>query len=207
MRIAILCMSIAFLFTQCKTEKSNTETAQAQAPTSGGHPAQGLDKRDRTKTDKVVAQAKHQHQQKQSTDHLMTGTLQWTTFDRIAKKDMDGNKKKFLVDVYTDWCGWCKVMDKKTFTDPTVQKYLEDNFHVIKFDAEQKAPVPFKGKDYAWKPGGRNGINTLAIELLGNRQSYPTMVYLDENMNKIKSIPGYKKPEQLLSELKAINNS
>ncbi len=137
-----------------------------------------------------------------SDDHLNTGGLQWTTFDALPDNK---SNKKYLVDIYTDWCGWCKVMDKKTFTDPTVQEYLKENYHLIKFDAEQKESITYKGKVYEWQASSRNGYNTLAKELLGGRMSYPTMVYLDENLNKIRAIPGYKKPDQLLAELKAIN--
>lgn len=140
-----------------------------------------------------------------SEEHLNTGGLMWTTFDKLANED-NSSKKKYLVDVYTEWCGWCKVMDKKTFTDPAIQNYLKKNFHIVKFDAERKDPVPFKGKQYEWVAGGRRGINKLAVELLGNRLSYPTLVYLDENMNKITSSPGYKTPEQLIQELKAISD-
>lgn len=115
------------------------------------------------------------------------------------------NKKKFLVDVYTDWCGWCKVMDKKTFTDPTLIKYLNENFHVVKFNAEQKDIVKYRGKEYKWEPmGGRNGINTLGVELLQGRLSYPTLVYLNEKLEPITISPGYKDPGQLMSELQAL---
>jgi len=138
--------------------------------------------------------------------HLNTGGLEWTTFEKIARENKGADGKKYLVDVYTEWCGWCKVMDKKTFTDPAIQAYLRENFHIVKFDAEQRENVSFKGKEYEWVSGGRRGINKLAIELLGNRMSYPTLVYLDENMNKITASPGYKTPEQLIEELKAINN-
>ena len=138
-----------------------------------------------------------------SNTHLNTGGLEWTTFDNLPDNK---DNKKYLVDVYTDWCGWCKVMDKKTFTDTKVQEYLNENFHMIKFNAEQKDPITFKKRIYEWKPGGRYGYNALAEEFMGGRMSYPTMVYLDENMNTIRSIPGYKKPDQLLAELKAIND-
>lgn len=138
--------------------------------------------------------------------HLNTGGLKWNTFDMIDKMPENKGDKKYLIDVYTEWCGWCKVMDKKTFTDPGIQEYLRENFHIVKFDAERREPVPFNGKKYEFVSGGRRGINTLAIELLGNRMSYPTLVYLDENMNKITASPGYKTPEQLLAELKAISN-
>ena len=131
------------------------------------------------------------------------GGMDWLSFDDV---DQMGSKsdKKYLVDVYTSWCGWCKVMDKQTFTNEDVKSYVNDKFYPVKFDAERKSPIKFKGKDYEWMPGGRKGINKLAVELLGGRMSYPSLVYLDENMNKIKVSPGFKKPDQLLSELQGL---
>jgi len=51
---------------------------------------------------------------------------------------------------------------------------------------------------------GRKGVNKLAVELLGSRMSYPTIVYLDKDMNKLKSSPGYKDPIKLMQELKTL---
>lgn len=140
---------------------------------------------------------------KATTSAPIEGGMEWLSFDQV---DQLGNKenKKYLVDVYTSWCGWCKVMDKQTFTNDEVKSYVGDKFHPVKFDAEQKDPIKFKGQDYEWMPGGRKGINKLAVELLGGRMSYPSLVYLDEQMNKIRVSPGFKKPEQLLAELKSL---
>lgn len=132
------------------------------------------------------------------------GELTWLTIEQASEIGTDGSKKKFIVDVYTDWCGWCKVMDKKTFTDPTVIKYINDNFHVVKFNAEQREQVNYKGQLYSWEPSGRNGINALGVELLQGRLSYPTLVYLNEKLEPITVSPGYKTPEQLLAELQAL---
>lgn len=131
------------------------------------------------------------------------GELNWLSITDIENLD-NPQGKKFLVDMYTDWCGWCKVMDKKTFTDEGVKKYLEENFYVVKFNAETKLPINFKGKEYNWVARGRKGTNELAIEMMQGRMSYPTMVYLDKDLNVISAIPGYKKPEQLIMELKAL---
>ncbi len=130
------------------------------------------------------------------------GELTWLTVEQASEIGQGSNDKKFLVDVYTDWCGWCKVMDKKTFTDPEVIKYLNENFHVVKFNAEQKEPVNYRGKTYEWMQNGRSGVNTLGIELLNGRLSYPTLVFLDANLQPITVSPGYKTPELLLAELK-----
>jgi thioredoxin-related protein len=131
------------------------------------------------------------------------GGLQWTSIDDLEAVAKKGDKK-VMIDMYTSWCGWCKVMDKKTFTDPEVVKYLNDNFHIVKFNAEQKQPVSFKGKKYEWVNAGRRGVNMLAHEMLNGRLGYPSLVYLDENLNKIKVAPGYKTPEQLLADLKGL---
>ena len=132
-------------------------------------------------------------------------SFEWLTFNDIHQgKPTD--QKKYLVDVYTDWCGWCKVMDKKTFSEPEVINYVKSHFHMIKFNAEQTDPVFFKGKEYQWVAGGRKGVNELATELLDGRMGYPTLVYLDENLEKIKVSPGFKNAEQLILELKSLDN-
>ncbi len=129
--------------------------------------------------------------------------LSWYAIDDLDKmKNL--KDKKVLVDLYTHWCGWCKVMDKKTFTDQEVINYLNENFVLVKFNAEQREPVTFRGETYEWMPAGRNGVNKLAFKLMSGRMGYPTLVYLDSNLDKIKSSPGYKRPDQLLAELRVL---
>ena len=131
------------------------------------------------------------------------GGLNWLTIDE-AQAINNVEEKRFIVDMYTTWCGWCKKMDAQTFNDPEVKAFIDQNFFVVKMDAETKDTVNFKGKEYEWRPGGRKGINTLALELLGGRQSYPTIVYLDKDLNKIKSIPGFKQKDQFIKDLKDV---
>ena len=126
--------------------------------------------------------------------------VKWYTLEE-AEAANKKNPKKMLIDVYTDWCGWCKVMDKQTFTDPEIIKYVNTNFYPVKFNAEIKETIKFNGKEYNWVSGGRRGYNQLALELLKGRLSYPSLVYLDENKNHIRVAPGFKKPEQLMPEL------
>lgn len=132
------------------------------------------------------------------------GELQWLTVEEAISLAEDGTDKKFLVDVYTDWCGWCKVMDQKTFTDPQLKMYLQENFHLVKFNAEQKEPITFKGKTYEWQDLGRNGVHNLAVELLQGQMGYPTLVYLDPGLSVIRVSQGYKDAVQLQGELSAL---
>ena len=114
--------------------------------------------------------------------------------------------RKLLVDVYTDWCGWCKVMDKQTFPNDSIADYLNKNFYCVKLNAEMRDSIQFAGNTFIWmspeQGGGRNGIHTLAYSLLDGQMSYPTIVYLSEKFERIVISPGYKKPEQLLPELR-----
>jgi thioredoxin-related protein len=132
-----------------------------------------------------------------------TAGLKWYDFENAMELNKKA-KKKVLVDMYTSWCGWCKVMDRQTFTDPEVVEYLNENFILIKFNAETREPVEYKGQTYTFKPMGRRGANGLAIQMLNGRLAYPSLVYLDADFNKLKVSPGFKKPQQLLSELKAL---
>lgn len=131
-------------------------------------------------------------------------TFKWYTLEEA----MAANKKapkKFFIDVYTDWCGWCKVMDRETFAKEDVQSYLATHFYPVKLDAEQREAITFKGKNYQYRAGaGRRGIHELAYELLKARPSYPTIVYLDEALNPVHYTNGFKKQAQLEPELKFV---
>jgi len=123
--------------------------------------------------------------------HPTTAKVEWLTFEEAMKR-LETEPRKVFIDIYTDWCGWCKRMDANTFANPTIAGYLNDKWYAVKFDAEQKTPITYKGKEYTFVPSSSRGYNQLAAELTGGRLSYPTTVYLDEQGNPIQSIPGYK---------------
>ncbi len=139
-------------------------------------------------------------------DVFNTNGLQWDSMENIAKLDTSGSKK-YLIDIYTEWCSWCKVMDKKTFSDVKVQQTLKDNFHLIKFNAETKDTVEFMGENFGWLNMGRKGANKLAVKFLEGKLSYPTLVYLNEDMETIRVSQGYKNSDELLQELEVITKS
>ena len=102
--------------------------------------------------------------------------------------------KKFVVDVYTNWCGWCKVMDRETFSKPAIVDYVNENFYPVRFNAEQTADVTLGKETFKYIGGGSRGVHELAAALLKNQMSYPTTVFLDEKFNLIQPIPGYLEP-------------
>jgi thioredoxin-related protein len=127
--------------------------------------------------------------------------VQWITFqEAIQRAPLE--KKKIMVDVHTKWCGWCKVMDQKTFSNPEVARYINSNYLAVKFDAEEEGAITFKGKQYNLVKQGKRSYHELAAEIMRGRLSYPTIVFLDAGMNVIQPIPGYQDAEQYLMVLR-----
>lgn len=130
-------------------------------------------------------------------DSAEEGPVKWLTIEQAIEKSKT-QKKPIFIDVYTTWCGWCKVMDKNTFSDPLVAKQLNENFYPVKFDGEQKEDVLFNGTTYKYVGSGNRGYHQLAAALLNNQLSYPTVVFLDENFNLLLPLPGYRKAPEFL---------
>jgi len=130
--------------------------------------------------------------------------IHWLTFEQAEQK-MKEHPKKVLVDIYTSWCGWCKVMARKTYTNPQLIKYVNYNFYAIKFDAEQKEPVTFMGKKWEFVPASR--ANQLAVQLMNGRMSYPTTVFMEEGFKNPQAIPGYLEVYKMEGVLKFIGEN
>ena len=118
--------------------------------------------------------------------------LSWEEAVALSQKE----KKKILLNVYTDWCGWCKRMDKATFEEPNISRYINEHFYPVKFNAEQRTDLEYKGRTFRYVKNGQRGYHELAAELIKGRLSFPTVVFLDEDMNVIQSIVGFKTPQQ-----------
>lgn len=130
--------------------------------------------------------------------------VNWMSLDDVQAA-MKKQPKKVLIDFYTGWCGWCKVMDKKTYSNPDIIKYINDNFYAVKFDAERKDTVSFLNKEYSFKTEMR--ANDLAIQLLGGRLSYPTTLIMMEQFQNPQPIPGYLDVVKMETILKYLNEN
>jgi len=106
--------------------------------------------------------------------------LTWMSFNDGLANAKKINKKA-LVDVYTDWCAWCKKMDKETYADAGVVEYLNRYFVVIKLDAESSSKLTYKGETYTEQElAGAFGIT-----------GYPSIIFLKGNGDPITTYPGY----------------
>ena len=127
--------------------------------------------------------------------------VHWMSFEEALEKSKT-EPRKMMIDLYTDWCGWCKRMDKDTFEDDDIADYLNANYYPVKFDAEYKEDIVFNGRTFKFVKNGRRGYHELAAELANGRLSFPTTVFLDEKQRLIQPLPGYKDPvvfEQIIT--------
>lgn len=131
--------------------------------------------------------------------------INWMTIEEAAALQKK-NPKKIMMDVYTNWCGPCKMLDKNTFSNKDVADYVNENYYAVKFNGEGKDVVTFNGHTFSnpnYDPARANSRNT-AHQFASYLQisAYPTIVFLDENGAMIAPIVGYKTPSQLELYLK-----
>lgn len=117
-----------------------------------------------------------------------TKEIQWISLQEAYNRTQK-EPRKTIVDVYTAWCGWCKVMDRETYTNPDVIDYLNKNYYMVKLDAETRQEIVVGGVKYAFDE--KSNTNQAAIALLQGKLSYPTTVFLDTQYNMIQPLPGY----------------
>lgn len=132
--------------------------------------------------------------------------INWMTMNEALAAQKKAPKKIFM-DVYTTWCGPCKMLDKNTFSDKEVIEYVNKNYYAVKFNAEGTEEVDYQDFVYTnpnYDPArkGRNSQHLFAHALKVN--AYPTVVFFKENGDLIQAVPGYRTPPQLEIFLKMI---
>lgn len=125
--------------------------------------------------------------------------INWLTLEQAVELNKTA-PRKIMVDIYTQWCGPCKMLTKNTFGDARVAAYLNANFYCVKFDAESGDPVNFMGNTFtnpAYNPAapGRNSVHELTGFL--GVSAYPTIIFMDEENKLLLPVKGYQTPAQL----------
>ena len=135
--------------------------------------------------------------------------IKWMTFEE-ALAAQKKNPKKIMMDVYTNWCGPCKMLDKNTFHNKDVVAFVNKNFYAVKFNAEGNDVITYKGQTFSnpnYKEEMKNRRNSVhELSRFFQVSAYPTIVYLDEKGELIAPIKGYQKPQQIELYLKMFNS-
>lgn len=117
---------------------------------------------------------------------LSDTAVQWLKPAELATL-MRSESRPVLVDVYTSWCHYCKVMDATTWKNDSLAAYVNRNFHAVKLNAEDRDTLTWDGKTYVFKP--KYNLNELAISLLRGNMVFPSTVLIPEK-GDIQIIPG-----------------
>lgn len=128
-----------------------------------------------------------------TTESSVAAVVKWHSFDEGVALARQENKK-ILVDVYTDWCVWCKKMDKEVYTNGAVGQTMTSTFIAVKLNAESQKGVTFDGTP----------MNEASLARTMGVTGYPTVVFLDPAAKPITKISGYMEPKEFASMLRFI---
>jgi thioredoxin-related protein len=117
----------------------------------------------------------------------------WLRYDE-GLKQASKNDKLVFIDVYTNWCGFCKKMDRETFSDKMIMNYLDEHFVMVKLNAESKEKMVLPGGSLS----GRQVARSFAV------RGYPTFVFLNSNGDKIYARSGYHPPNSFIYLLRYV---
>jgi len=120
-------------------------------------------------------------------DQKTTAKITWHQFaDAVAKARHE--KKMLVVDFYTDWCTWCKVMEEKTYRAKSIVDFAKKKLVMAKVNAESNEKTQFQDKEYTYRQ---------LAQAFGVR-GFPTTAFLTENGELITLVSGYIPPEKFL---------
>ncbi len=121
--------------------------------------------------------------------------VNWLSFEKALELNKV-NPKPILVDLYTDWCGWCKKMDATTYKNEVLVKFINDNYYAVKMDGEGKKDITYQGKTFKFVQQGRSKYHELAAAIMQGKMSYPSTAFFNAEQQMIQVVPGYLTKER-----------
>lgn len=124
--------------------------------------------------------------------------ISWVTIENLPQQS---NGKYYIVDFYTSWCGYCKKMDRETFTHPTVAKIINNYYIPVKFNAEGNSTFIWQGIKYSatpTPPGSRPSVHMFTKAVLGKQIGFPSFAFFTGDQSLITIVQGYHSAEDFI---------
>ena len=158
-----------------------------------------------------------------------TSPVHWMSFEQAVAKAKKV-PRPIMIDIYTTWCGPCKMMSKTTFGNAQIAKYLNEKYYCVKFDAEtfDTVRVTLNTRDSVLNKDGKTkklvetprefvfinpapkgtprSPHQFAASILDNQLSYPSIVFLSPQIQRINLIKGFHPPDQFEPIMKYIGS-
>lgn len=192
---------VAVLLSACGGEQQTTATAEAAPMVTPNQPTPAPKVAPKEVTPATTA---NMPQAKPGQD------IEWLSIEEVQQR-IKKEPRNILVDVYTAWCGPCKMMMRTTFKDPALIKYLDDNYYAVKFNGESGDAITFNGKEYKNPnynpsiPETRRNSQHEFTRSLGLR-GYPTLFIFNPNLEQVSQSVGLKSAPQLMEDLKKLES-
>lgn len=122
---------------------------------------------------------------------LSAQTVQWISWDEMLRRSKT-EKRKVLIDIYQEGCLPCRNMDLHTYTNPTIANTLNTCYYAVKFDAKQRQEILYKNHNYNYTCDFGTCYHSLAFELTSGKLSFPSVVFLDENLGIVQQLPDFQ---------------